>query len=138
MKPAPGRPTAPAAFDRLLLAFANLRSYGIEAVIGEGSDAEEEMDRIGRELRADFPDSTGCCLVAMHDDLGCFTDEGHLVKPLLVHQRGHSVKTAARAALREFDLDVCEMDGESRLLVFDTRQDLRPADAESPLAGLEK
>lgn len=107
------------AYDRLLLAFANLRSYGIDAVIVEGEDPEQEMDRLQRELRSIYPDATGCCLVAMESDLGCFNPEGELVRPLLVRQRGVGVKAAARAALRQFDLDAFEIENESELLVFD-------------------
>jgi len=135
---ASGRQTSISAYDRLLLAFANLRSYGIDAVIAEGDDPEGEMDRLQDELRRRYPDSTGCCLVAMEGDLGCFTPDGDLVMPLLVHQRGVGVKAAARAALRQYDLDACELDGESRLLVFDSQAGGLETDAASPLAGLEQ
>ncbi len=127
----------PAAFDRLLLAFSNLRSYGIETRISEGEDPEEEMDLIQDQLRQRFPSATGCCLVALRSDLDCFAPDGRLVKPLRLHHRGLSVFPAARGALTKFDLDVCE-DGESRMLVFDARPEGRDFSFDSPLAGLEQ
>ncbi len=127
----------PAAYDRLLLAFSNLRGYGIEARICDGEDPEVEMDRIQQQLRRHFPDATGCCLVALRTDLDCFGPDGEMTKPLLVHQRGLSVRPAARAALGKFDLAVREGDG-SRMLVFDARSDGNWIQQDSSLAGLQQ
>lgn len=137
MNTAPEESAIPAAFDRLLLAFSDLRSHGIETRISDGDDPAAELDLIQVQLRRRFPDATGCCLVALRSDLDCFTPDGRLTGPLPVHQRGLSVLPAARAALRKFDLEV-RADGESRMVVFDTRPETRQIEFDSPLAGLEQ
>lgn len=107
----------PNAFDRLLLVLSNLSSYGIETAIRDGSDPTAEISEIQGDLKSRYPGSTGCCLLVMKDDLASFTPEGEMKRPLLVHQRGVGVIDAARAAFRQFDLDIRVLDDEGRLLV---------------------
>jgi hypothetical protein len=134
---APEESVMPAAFDRLLLALSDLRSYGIETRISNGEDAETEMDLIQEQLRQRFPDATGCCLVVLRSDLDCFSPDGRLTKTLLVHQRGLSVLPAARAALGKFGLEVSG-NADSRMLVFDAMPEDTGLGFDSPLAGLEQ
>lgn len=109
----------PSALDRLLLAFANLRSYGIETRIVDGTDPDAELDRIGDEICERHPGATGCRVIIMESDLGCFDASGRMKSSPVIHLAGIGVLRATRAALADVDLGVLALDDESHVLVSD-------------------
>ena len=89
----------PVAFDRLLLAFANLESYGIDTRILPGTDPREELDRLQTSIRGRFPMGTASCTFILIRDVDRFDAEGALRSPLPLHHSGPDVIGAIEAAL---------------------------------------
>lgn len=109
----------PVAFDRLLLAFSNLESYGIEARITRGSDPALELERLKNSIRERYPAGSASCIFTTFAGIECFDSTGELRSPLAVHHSGPDVARAAKAAFGEFGLGVVEDSHPSTLQVID-------------------
>ena len=86
--------------DRLLLAFANLASYGIAARDAYGDSATEAHAAVAADLRFRFPHSTGAYVFwTRPDDDRAFDAYGRLVAELPLHTGGEGTAEALRTAV---------------------------------------
>lgn len=109
----------PASFDRLLLAFANLESYGIETRTIRGTDPRTELICLRASIREAFPAGTASCVFILVGDLGCFDSEGNLQRPIPLHHSGTDVTSALAAALADVGLAVLAHRGPNTVEVTD-------------------
>jgi hypothetical protein len=112
--------------DRLLLAFANLASYGIAARPAMAGDAAG----LAAELRARHPRGLGSYVFWHHDDDASFDRTGTLTAALTLHCSGDETLRAARAACRQVGVDVVRT-GPSHTLTI-TAHAARPRPAGAP------
>jgi hypothetical protein len=86
--------------DRLLLAFANLASYGIAARDAYGDSATEAHAALAADLRLRFPHGTGAyAFWTRTDDARSFDAYGRLVADLPLHTGGEGTVEAVRTAV---------------------------------------
>ena len=86
--------------DRLLLAFANLASYGIAARDAYGDSATEAHAAVAADLRLRFPHSTGAYVFwTRSDDARSFDAYGRLIADLPLHLGGEGTAEAVRTAV---------------------------------------
>ena len=90
--------------DRLLLAFADLSSYGILAREACGSDPAETGRALAAQRAEDAPQGLGSYVFWSGRDESRFDPEGRLSSPLPLHTSGQEVVPAVRAALARFGL----------------------------------
>jgi len=109
----------PASFDRLLLAFANLESYGIATRIVPGMNPETERCQLQASIRAVYPAGTGSCVFLMNSDINCFDGAGDLRRPVPLHHSGPDTVRAAGAALADCGLDFAGEIGPNTIRVAD-------------------
>ena len=75
-------PFLPSLRDRLLLAFANLASYGIAARDAYGETAAEAHAAVAADLRLRFPHGTGAYVFWTRPDDERFDEHGRLTSDL--------------------------------------------------------
>lgn len=92
------------ARDLLLLAFANLASYGIAAHPALGADARCVRATLRAEILAHDPQAIGSYIFWTADREACFAADGTLRTPLVLHHSGPEVARAAHAALTSVGL----------------------------------
>ena len=95
--------------ERLLLAFANLASYGIAARDAYGDSATEAHAAVAADLRLRFPHGTGAYVFwTAADDSRSFDTYGRLIADLPLHVGGERTTEALRtaAALEGIELGV--------------------------------
>lgn len=109
----------PASFDRLLLAFTKLESYGIETRIIPGTDSAFELARLRDSIRQKFPLGTASCVFLLRRDIDCFDSAGDLRRPVPLHHSGDDVIKAMKSAFREVDLSVVGHLGPSTASIAD-------------------
>ena len=86
--------------DRLLLAFANLASYGIAARDAYGDSATEAHAAVAADLRLRFPHGTGAyAFWTRTDDARAFDAYGRLIGELPIHTGGERTSDAVRTAV---------------------------------------
>ena len=86
--------------DRLLLAFANVASYGIAARDAYGDSATEAHAAVAADLRFRFPQSTGAYVFwTRTDDARSFDAYGRLIAELPLHVGGEGTAEAVRTAV---------------------------------------
>ena len=97
--------------DRLLLAFANLASYGIATRDAYGDSATEAHAAVAADLRLRHPHGLGAYVFWTRVDDARFDAYGNLTAALPLHAGGAGTAAAVRpaAALRGLELAV---DGE--------------------------
>ena len=96
--------------DRLLLAFANLASYGIATRDAYGEHATEAHAAIAADLRLRHPNGLGAYVFwTAPDDAASFDEYGRLTDELPLHIGGKHTTEAVRTALAlagvELDVD---------------------------------
>jgi len=84
--------------DRLLLAFANLASYGIAARDAYGDTATEAHAAVAADLRLRFPHSLGAYVFWTQTDDAAFDGDGNLTRELPLHTGGDGTPDAVRTA----------------------------------------
>jgi hypothetical protein len=84
--------------DRLLLAFANLASYGIAARDAYGENATEAHAAVAADLRLRFPHSLGAYVFWTRTDDAAFDAYGNLTRELPLHTGGEATPQAVRTA----------------------------------------
>lgn len=89
----------PSTRDRLLLAFANLASYGIAAHPALASDSLTTRIALHAEILARHPRATGSYIFWTAQDDQAFGPDGELRQPLTLHHSGADVARATDAAL---------------------------------------
>jgi hypothetical protein len=86
--------------DRLLLAFANLASYGIAARDAYGDTATEAHAAVAADLRLRHPNGLGAYVFwTRPDDSRAFDAYGRLVEELPLHVGGSGTADAVRTAV---------------------------------------
>lgn len=90
--------------DVLLLAFANLASYGIAAHPALGGDARRARTALRAAILARYPHAIGSYIFWTADREACFAADGTLRTPLVLHHSGPEVARAAQAALKSVGL----------------------------------
>jgi hypothetical protein len=86
--------------DRLLLAFANLASYGIAARDAYGESATEAHAAVAADLRLRHPDGLGAYVFwTAPDDAHAFDAYGNFVEELPLHTGGDRTSDAVRTAV---------------------------------------
>jgi hypothetical protein len=88
----------PSTRDRLLLAFANLASYGIAARAAYGDDATEAHAAIAADLRLRHPHGLGAYVFWTRADDDRFDAYGSLTAELVLHTGGDGTAEAVRTA----------------------------------------
>jgi hypothetical protein len=111
--------------DRLLLAFANLASYGIAARPAMAGDAAG----LAAELRARHPRGLGSYVFWRGDDDTSFDPTGRLIAALTLHCSGDETLMAARAACRQAGVDIVHTGPFHTLIVNPRAARPRPAGA---------
>jgi hypothetical protein len=104
-------PLFPSTRDRLLLAFANLASYGIAARDAYGDDAAEAHAAIAADLRLRHPHGLGSYVFWTRADDDRFDVQGNLTAELMLHTGGHRTAEAVRTACALAGLELA-VDGE--------------------------
>jgi hypothetical protein len=104
-------PFFPSDRDRLLLAFANLASYGIATREAYGEHATEAHAAVAADLRLRHPHGLGAYVFwTATDDATAFDEYGRLTGELPLHVGGkgtaQAVRTAAALAGVELDDDL--------------------------------
>ena len=85
--------------DRLLLAFANLASYGIAARDAYGDSATEAHAAVAADLRLHHPHGLGAYVFwTRTDDASRFDAYGNLISELPLHTGGEGTPEAVRSA----------------------------------------
>jgi hypothetical protein len=97
---------APSARDRLLLAFAELGSYGIAAEESVDVDPEQARSAIAARLRRQAPQGLGSYVFWVRADEVVFTADGELRFGLPLYTSGDEVDRALHAVLAGYDLEV--------------------------------
>jgi hypothetical protein len=114
MRPAPSQL---GARDRLLLAFANLASYGIAAHHALQGDAADSRCRVRANLLARNPHAIGSYVFWTRADDARFGEHGGLQGDLILHCSDHDVVTAVRAACDQVGLySVAKADGPAAVI----------------------
>ena len=86
--------------DRLLLAFANLASYGIAARDAYGENASEAHAAVAADLRLRHPHGLGAYVFwTAADDARSFDEYGRLIAELPLHTGGSGTAEAVRTAV---------------------------------------
>ena len=88
----------PSTRDRLLLAFANLASYGIAARDAYGDDAAEAHAAVAADLRLRHPHGLGAYVFWTRTDDKRFDAHGNLTAELTLHTGGEGTAQAVRTA----------------------------------------
>jgi len=103
---APHRPPGhlPSTRDRLLLAFADLASYGIEAHPALGTDPDTTRMHLRDAILAQYPQATGSYIFWTTPDDHAFDHNGELRHPLTLHHSGAEVARATHASLAQVGL----------------------------------
>ncbi len=112
----------PVSFDRLLLAFANLESYGIDTRILPGTNPDRELTLLRASIFEAFPDGTASCVFLLKRDISCFGCTGTLRRPVHLHHSGADVTKAIGAALAEVGLGIAERPGPHTVTVVDVNE----------------
>ena len=103
--------------DRLLLAFANVASYGIAARDAYGDSATEAHAAVAADLRFRFPHSTGAYVFwTRTDDARSFDAYGRLIAELPLHVGGEGTAEAVRTAVALEGIELAIDGGELRAL----------------------
>ena len=98
--------------DRLLLAFANLASYGIAARDAYGENASEAHAAVAADLRLRHPHGLGAYVFwTATDDAASFDEYGRLTDELPLHIGGRHTAEAVRTALALAGVDLA-IDGD--------------------------
>ena len=84
--------------DALLLAFANLSSYGIDARPAFGASRQGGAAAILEDRRARYPHAIDSWVLWTKPDDQAFGADGELTRPLMLHCSGHDVVSAVLAA----------------------------------------
>ena len=93
-------PSFPSDRDRLLLAFANLASYGIASRDAYGDNATEAHAAVAADLRLRHPHGLGAYVFwTATDDARSFDGHGRLIAELPLHVGGRGTAEAVRTAL---------------------------------------
>jgi hypothetical protein len=93
-------PFFPSDRDRLLLAFANLASYGIATRDAYGEHASEAHTAVAADLRLRHPHGLGAYVFwTAPDDAAAFDEHGRLIEELPLHVGGKGTAEAVRTAL---------------------------------------
>jgi hypothetical protein len=93
-------PFFPSDRDRLLLAFANLASYGIAARDAYGEHATEAHAAVAADLRLRHPHGLGAYVFwTATDDARSFDEYGRLIAELPLHTGGDGTAEAVRTAV---------------------------------------
>jgi hypothetical protein len=87
--------------DRLLLAFANLASYGIAAHGALEGDACATRRRLRADVLARHPHAIGSYVFWTYADDERFGEDGGLDADLVLHCSDHDVVAAVRAACQQ-------------------------------------
>ncbi len=127
--------------DRLLLACATLRRYGIVAAPSQGGAPEHIAQRLVTGIQSAFPAADGACVFwTAADEASCLGPDGALRAQLVVHVRGPGVARAAAAAFEQAGLDAATAQSHDVLLVSG-HQPAPPASsvvvAIEPFVGIE-
>jgi hypothetical protein len=100
-------PFFPSDRDRLLLAFANLASYGIATRDAYGEHATEAHAAIAADLRLRHPNGLGTYVFwTAPDDAASFDEYGRLTDELPLHIGGKGTAEAVRTALALAGVDL--------------------------------
>lgn len=94
--------------DRLELACARLRRYGILAAGEIDAAPAEARDRLRRAILARLPSAACSFVFCTAEDAAAFDVDGELRGPLVLHHSGDPVAPAVRAALAEQGLTVLD------------------------------
>jgi hypothetical protein len=106
--------------DRLLLAFANLASYGIAARDAYGDSATEAHAAVAADLRLRHPHGLGAYVFwTRTDDASRFDAYGNLISELPLHTGGDGTAEAVRSAAALVGIELAVADDGLRLLVED-------------------
>jgi hypothetical protein len=103
--------------DRLLLAFANLNSYGIDSRPAFGTTRRQAEAVILDELEAQHPGAIGSWVFWTEPDDDAFTADGEPSRPLELHCSADDVVRAVLAACNEEDI-LAEADRSSAVRLF--------------------
>lgn len=98
----PGQPLS--TRDRLLLALANLASYGIEAHSALGTNPDATRTHLRAAILARYPQATGSYIFWTAPDDQAFDHAGELRHALTLHHSGAEVACATHAALAQVGL----------------------------------
>ena len=105
-------PFFPSDRDRLLLAFANLASYGIASRDAYGDSATEAHAAVAADLRLRQPSGLGAyAFWTATDDADSFDEHGRLIEELPLHIGGTRTAEAVRTALALAGVDLA-IDGD--------------------------
>jgi hypothetical protein len=108
--------------DRLLLAFANLASYGIAAHPSVAGDAKSAHARLASELRTTYPHGLESYVFWLHSDECRLSARGDLVQgcelPLHYHSHGQIIHAIA-AACRDVSIEITVSEQPGRLIARD-------------------
>ena len=111
--------------DRLLLAFANLASYGIAARDAYGDSATEAHAAVAADLRLRHPHGLGAYVFwTRTDDASRFDAYGSLISELPLHTGGEGTAEAVRTAAALVGIELAVADDGLRVLTED--RDARP------------
>ncbi len=100
--------TTTSTHDRLLLACARLRRYGILAAGRTDGDPAEIRRGLAEAILDRFPDAACSFVFWTTDAATAFDGDGRLVRDLVLHYNGPPVARAVRAALAENGLTASE------------------------------
>ena len=92
--------------DRLLLAFANLASYGIAARDAYGDSATEAHAAVAADLRLRHPHGLGAYVFWTRTDDARFDAYGNLTAELALHTGGEGTAAAVRTAAALMGLEL--------------------------------
>ena len=106
--------------DRLLLAFANLASYGIAARDAYGDSATEAHAAVAADLRLRRPNGLGAYVFwTRTDDASRFDAYGNLISELPLHTGGEGTAEAVRSAAALVGIELAVADDGLRVLTED-------------------
>ena len=106
--------------DRLLLAFANLASYGIATRDAYGEHATEAHAAVAADLRLRHPHGLGAYVFWTRADDARFDAYGNLTAALPLHVGGEGTAAAVRTAAALMGLELA-VDGERLRVLAETR-----------------
>jgi hypothetical protein len=113
-------PFFPSDRDRLLLAFANLASYGIATRDAYGEHATEAHAAVAADLRLRHPHGLGAYVFwTATDDAASFDEYGRLTEELPLHVGGKGTAEAVRTAFALAGIDLA-IDGDDDLRALGT------------------
>jgi hypothetical protein len=102
--------------DRLLLAFANLASYGIAARDAYGDHATEAHAAVAADLRLRHPHGLGAYVFWTRTDDARFDRHGRLTSDLTIHTGGEGTAAALRTAAALMGLELAADGDRVRML----------------------